>query len=165
VTDVDIVLQRGKAWPPPTEVGRLSLYQRNLNLFDGAHIRVYNGLLRLFHSSAAEHQKIVTVLNWPRRLSLLWADLLIGETPDVLVSPADQPGIDRLLIDAGFWPELYKAIIDMSRFGVGAIKLLRDEEGKVQVQAIAPSSWFPYPGRAGEGHGPPPGLDGAHRRL
>ena len=150
IYDVDSILQKGFIWPPEAEKTRLTLYRQNEYLFDGDHTKVYTGLLRLFHEDAAEHQKIILILNWPRRLSLLWPDLLIGEKPEVKVSDSNQKAIDQLLIDSSVWSEAYKALIDMSRFGVGPMKVYKDDKGLPHVQAFAPSRWFPIQDGSGQ---------------
>lgn len=148
IYDTEKILKKGKIWPPSEEKDRLVLYQQNENLFNGCHEKVYTGLLRLFHESAAEHQKIILTLNWHRRLSTLWPDLLIGELPDVVVSKANQEAVNQLLLDTAAWPETYKALIDMSRFGTGPIKAYVD--GTPKAQAVAPSRWFPVVDSSGQ---------------
>lgn len=150
IYDVDSILQKGLRWPPDAEKTRLTLYKQNENLFDGNHTAVYTGLLRLFHENAAEHQKIVMCLNWHRRLSTLWPDLLIGELPEIKVSEGNQKAIDQLLIDTGMWPETYKALIDTSRFGTGPLKAYVDEGGLPHALAVAPSRWFPVVDSSGK---------------
>ena len=39
------------------------------------------------------------ILNWYRRLSTLWPDLLIGERPDIRVDEDNQPEFNQLLVD------------------------------------------------------------------
>jgi len=149
IYDVESILQKGLRWPPDEEKSRLALYKQNENLFDGNHTAVYTGLLRLFHEDAAEHQKIVMCLNWHRRLSTLWPDLLIGELPEVTVSEADQEAVDQLLQDTALWPETYKALIDTSRFGTGPLKAYVADDVPM-VQAVAPSRWFPIVDSSGK---------------
>lgn len=150
IYNVDSILQKGLRWPPEAEKTRLTLYKQNENLFDGNHTAVYTGLLRLFHENAAEHQKIVMCLNWHRRLSTLWPDLLIGELPEIKVAEANQEAVDQLLIDTGMWPETYKALIDTSRFGTGPLKAYVDEAGLPHALAVAPSRWFPVVDSSGK---------------
>lgn len=150
IYNIDSILQKGLVWPPEAEKPRLTLYKQNENLFDGQHEKVYTGLMRLFHANAAEHQKIIMILNWHRRLSTLWPDLLIGELPEVKVSEANQKVIDQLLIDSGTWQETYKALLDMSRFGTGPIKAYKSDDGEVHAQAVASSRWFPITDASGQ---------------
>ena len=150
IYDLEKILQKGKLWPPEEDKTRLVLYRQNEDLFDGNHTKVYTGLLRLFHENAAEHSKIVMCLNWHRRLSTLWPDLLIGELPEIKVSEANQKAIDQLLIDTGMWPETYKALIDTSRFGTGPLKAYVDEAGLPHALAVAPSRWFPVVDSSGK---------------
>jgi hypothetical protein len=150
IYSTDSILYKGAVWPPESEKSRLKLYQQNQDLFEGQHTKVYTGLLRLFHDSAAEHQKIILILNWHRRLSCLWPDLLIGETPDVKVDDANQEAVKELRRDSGLWPEAYKGLLDMSRFGVGPVKIYQDADERVHTQAIAPSKWFPIQDSGGQ---------------
>lgn len=89
-------------------------------------------------------------LNWHRRLSTLWPDLLIGELPEIKVAEANQEAVDQLLIDTGMWPETYKALIDTSRFGTGPLKAYVDEAGLPHALAVAPSRWFPVVDSSGK---------------
>jgi len=141
--DTDSILQKGKVFPPEESKDRLTIYKQNAYLFDGDHTKVYVSLLRLFHSSTSETNKIILCLNWHRRLSCLWADLLVGKTPDVKVDEANDLAVKELRRDSQMWPEVYKALIDTSRFGTGLIKVYKDEDGLVHAQAVAPSKWFP----------------------
>lgn len=150
IYSTDSILYKGAVWPPASERSRLTLYSQNQDLFEGNHTKVYTGLLRLFHNSAAEHQKIILILNWHRRLSCLWPDLLIGETPDVKVDDANSDAVKELRRDSSLWPEAYKGLLDMSRFGVGPVKIYKDEDDRVHIQAIAPSKWFPIQAPGGQ---------------
>ncbi len=150
IYSTDSILYKDAVWPPASEKSRLTLYSQNQDLFEGNHTKVYTGLLRLFHNSASEHQKIILILNWHRRLSCLWPDLLIGETPDVKVDDANQANVKELRRDISLWPEAYKALLDMSRFGVGPVKIYKDEAGRVHTQAIAPSKWYPIQDPGGQ---------------
>lgn len=76
IKNLDEVLQVGKPWPPVSEIDRLSRYDQNENLFNGDHTKVFQVLLNLFSSHTAEYNKLIIILNWHKRLSTLWADLL-----------------------------------------------------------------------------------------
>lgn len=148
--DVDSILFKGAPWPPESEKIRLELYEQNVHLFSGNHMKVYTNLLRLFHGSAADYQKVIMILNLHRRLSTFWGDLLIGETPDIKVDDANADTVKALRRDSLMWPEVYKALIDMSRFGVGPIKVYKDANDRVFAQAIAPSRWYPIQDSSGQ---------------
>ena len=83
-------------------------------------------------------------------MSCLWPDLLIGETPDVKVDEANQEAAKELRREIGLWPEAYRGLLDMSRFGVGPVKIYKDEVERVHVQAIAPSKWYPIQDSSGQ---------------
>jgi hypothetical protein len=74
----------GTAWPPPTEADRLERYAQNRLLFEGKHEQVYKDWIRLLRED--QQATLEMVLNWHKRLTLLFADLLLGEPPRI--SPA-----------------------------------------------------------------------------
>ncbi len=140
LTNLD-AFQPGQPWPPPTEQERLTRYGKNLHLFRGNHWRVYNMAQRILRPElkAAEY----FVLNYPKRLSRLWAQLLVGEPPRIRAEPET---VDAYLEDAANRTKLLHHIrtsrIDVSRYGDAVLKLtLRD--GQARLQVVPPSYWFP----------------------
>jgi hypothetical protein len=80
LTSLDF-LNIGQPWPPPSEVERLTLYKQNRDLFEGRHDKVFKNWVRLLRDDMQASLEII--LNWPKRLSTLFADLLLGEPPQV----------------------------------------------------------------------------------
>lgn len=73
-------LSKGKPWPPKSEQKRIERYMNNKLLFEGEHTLVFKEIWeRLFRTEL--QASVELVLNWPKRLSTLWADLLLGELP------------------------------------------------------------------------------------
>lgn len=154
LTSLDFLLP-GQAWPPASEVGRLQRYSRNIQLWRGRHEQVFTDWVRLLR-----HDQMATLefaFNLNRRLSTLWADLLVGEPPRFMAeegpaaSGADpdeqgdgaaQAAVDDLTERNHFATVCYEVAIDQSRFGDGLFKIiLRD--GKAKVQSQPPTYWFP----------------------
>lgn len=135
-------LDTGQQWPPPGEAKRLKLYEDNKNLFEGEHELVYKDWVRILRED--QQAALVMVFNWPKRLSTLWADLLLGETPEVTAGDPDTPEqatAERLINDNGFFNVSYETVIDNSRFGTGIFKVRYDKRGIIEGQP--PSCWFP----------------------
>lgn len=141
-------LEPGAAWPPKNELerARLKRYGDNDALFDGRHEFVFREVwTRLFRRDPLMKMSVEMCLPWPKRLSTLWADLLIGETPGV--SDAKDDGLTQYLSDLvkrlNLWRAAYQAAIDASRFGDAVLKVRRDDAGRTRVAVIHPSCWFP----------------------
>lgn len=141
-------LEPGAAWPPKNalERARLKRYADNDALFDGRHELVFREVWqRLFRRDPLMKMSVEMCLPWPKRLSTLWADLLIGETPGV--SDAKDDGLTQYLTDLvkrlNLWRSAYQAAVDTSRFGDAVFKVRRDDAGRTKVAVIHPSCWFP----------------------
>lgn len=154
ITDLERIFQTSQPWPPESELPRLKRYTENEALFKGEHSKVFNVLLHIFSSHVAEHEKLIIVLNWHKRISTLWADFLVGRQPDVNAGDpgsVEQKSLEALLEAVPLWAEVYKAALDNSRFGNGLIKIRYDLlAGAVKVQAVHPSRWFPIQDSSGE---------------
>lgn len=143
LTNLDFLNTRSM-WPPKGEQKRLKRYQDNKLLFEGEHTQVFREIwMRLFRN---EYQlSIEIVLNWPRRLSTLWADLLFGETPELsdakIADNADY--LQEIAKDTKLWARAYTAALDCSRFGDTILKARRTESGDVKISVIPPCYWFP----------------------
>lgn len=141
-------LEPGAAWPPKDtrERARLKRYSDNDALFDGQHEFVFREVwTRLFRRDPFMQMSIEMCLPWPKRLSTLWADLLVGETPGVSDAKNDEQTqyLSDLAKRLNLWRAAYQAAIDTSRFGDAVLKVRRDDRGKTKVAVIHPSCWFP----------------------
>lgn len=145
LTNLDF-LKTGATWPPKDdmETKRLRRYKDNRLLFEGKHHRVFREIwVRLFRN---EHQLSIDMcLNWPKRLSTLWADLLLGETPELSdTKTADNADyLAELAQKTKFWRRAYTAALDCSRYGDTVLKARRTESGEIKVSIIPPYYWFP----------------------
>lgn len=86
LTDL-LFLEPGSEFPPPSQKKRMDRYEKNRQLWKGNHDLVYGNWWRTLREDSAASMELV--FNWHKRLSTLWADLLVGEPPRFF---ADQDG-------------------------------------------------------------------------
>ncbi len=144
--DLEKALSRGQVWPPESDKPRQALYAQNELLYQGRHAEVYTILNKLYAASEEGAAKVITVLNWPRRLSKLWADLLFGEWPKIRSGKIGGPEdayIRDLQVRVGLRAVAYQLAIDASRFGTGILKVYAREGEPSRVQAVHPKNWYP----------------------
>ena len=137
-------LQTGQPWPPKYEPERFRMrrYRDNKLLFEGRHEMVFREVFtRLFRRDPTMKMSVEMCLNWPKRLSTLWADLLVGETP-VLTEEANSEYLTDLADRIELWHKVYMGALDASRYGNAVFKVRRDEDG-VRLDVIPPACWFP----------------------
>ncbi|MEA4884272.1 MAG: phage portal protein [Clostridia bacterium] len=138
-------LDRGKPWPPKSETARLKLYDENRKLFKGDHAEVFtenwNRLKR------DDQRSLELVLNWFKRLSTLWADLLFGEPPTITAGEresAEQAACKRIIKDNDLMNVGYKVALDTSAMGTGLFKIRYDgDKRRAYIEAQPPELWFP----------------------
>jgi hypothetical protein len=140
-SEIESILAIGSPFPPTSEEARLKQYTQNTQLWDGEHEKVFHALLRLFPSSTPEFDKIVLILGFHKRLSLLWADLLVCEPPS-LQTP-DDLAVSALVDSTRIWYKAYQTVLDASRYGNGVFEIWIDEEKVPHLQGVNPSKWFP----------------------
>ena len=142
LTDLSF-LEIGEQWPPDSERRRLADYETNRLLFAGEHQNVFSDYLRLLRQD--DQAILELIINLPKRLSTLWADLLLGETPRFEAGDTDsdeQATIDRIVSDNELAITAYEIAIDTSRYGDGLFKL-RVQDRAAIIEAQSPSTWFP----------------------
>ncbi len=135
-------LMQGQAWPPPTEAERLERYAQNRLLFEGKHELVYKDWIRLLREDQQAILEIV--LNWHKRMTLLFADLLLGEPPRITAGDKDsqeQQTVERIIDDNGLFNVAYEVALDVSRYGTGIFKVRYD--GRAIIEGQQPAIWFP----------------------
>lgn len=135
-------LNIGAPWPPPSELERLTLYKENRDLFEGKHDKVFKDWIRLLRDD--QQATLEIILNWPKRLSTLFADLLFGEPPGVEAGDEgsqEQEVVTRIIEDNNLFNTAYEVALDVSRFGVGLLKVRYDDHAIIEAQT--PLVWFP----------------------
>ncbi|MDP4143192.1 MAG: phage portal protein [Bacillota bacterium] len=143
-------LSIGQMWPPPSEVDRLKLYDRNRKLFENKHDEVYAEQFKRIQRVIGNFQNVISyavLANFQKLISLKVADLLLGDPPKILVGKEDsqeQEVIDTICSNSDFNNTAYQAVIDISRMGDGLFFIYKDADtsaGKIDV--TQPSIWFP----------------------
>lgn len=79
LTDLSF-LDKGMEWPPMQSRKRLYTYEQNRLLWKGLHDRVFDSNW-LIVMDEEKRSSFEIVLNWHKRLTTLWADLMLTETP------------------------------------------------------------------------------------
>lgn len=141
LTSLDF-LNPGQPWPPASEAERLKTYNQNRLLFEGLHEFVFKDWIRLLRDDQKATLEIT--LNWHRRLSTLWADLLLGEPPRISAgdrNSREQQAVERLVRDNQLHNAAYEVALDVSRYGTGLFKIRYDGRGIIEAQQ--PAVWFP----------------------
>lgn len=141
-------LNTGEKWPPTCEHERLEMYAKNKMLFEAEHAKVYENDLRRIERIVGNFSEIVSypvILNFQKLMSLKIADLLIGKPP--LYKAGKENSKEQLTINSinevsELQGMLHKAIIDVSRFGDGLLRV-RLKNGSGIISCIQPSIWFP----------------------
>jgi len=144
LTDLNF-LQIGQSWPPDDidTRERLKMYNTNRLLFKGKHDQVYTDWVRLLRDDQQATMEII--INWHKRLSKLFADLLLGEPPRIIagdVGTPEQINLDRIIEDNNFIMEAYKVALDTSRFADGLFKI-RYDDNRAIIEVNSPAVWFP----------------------
>lgn len=132
----------GTKWPPEGELERLQRYDQNKKLFEGRHELVFKDWVRLLRDDKKATLEII--LNWHKRLSTLWADLLLGERPRITAgeqNPKEQQQLEAIIEENDFFNVAYEVALDISKYGTGIFKLRYD--GRAIIEAIPPALWFP----------------------
>jgi hypothetical protein len=133
----------GENWPPPPELDRLKMYDANRKLFEGVHEEVFDTWPRILRQDV--NAALEMVLNWPKRLSTLWADLLAGDPPTFTVGDTASPQqqqLDAIIERNHYETLLYDVAIDISRYGDGIMKLAL-KDGEAIIGGQSPAFWFP----------------------
>ncbi len=136
-------LNIGQPWPPKGETDRLQKYKENRALFEGKHNEVYKDWVRLLRDDKKATLEII--LNWHKRLSLLWADLLLSEPPKITVGKegsTEQQDADRIIEDNSLINLAHEITIDISRYGDGLFNIYNNGKRGV-ISSSPPRIWFP----------------------
>jgi hypothetical protein len=143
LTSLDF-LEAGRPWPPEDADThkRLELYKDNRLLYESRAEEVYGRWVEVLRGNVEETHY---VLNFHRRLSWLWADLIMGEPPDYRVGEADsaeQRVLEALVEENELDTAGQEVLVDVSRYGDGLFRL-RVEDGRPVIEGQSPEYWFP----------------------
>lgn len=142
LTDLSF-LSIGQTWPPKSETDRLNKYAENKLLFEGDHDKVYKSWIRLLRND--QQATLEIILNWHKRLSLLWADLLLSEPPRITAgkeNSKEQAEAEKIVENSDLINTAHEITIDVSRFGNGLLNIYNDGTKGV-IEPTQPEVWFP----------------------
>ena len=144
LTDLSF-LQPGRPWPPPCEKERLRRYAYNRALFANDCDDKYREQAKRIERVIGEYREVVSyhiALNYPKRISVKTADLLLGEPPKW--DAGEQTGtLDKIAArSALIGGSLREAVLDISMCGDGLLYIRRTEQGAI-IDTVAPDIWFP----------------------
>lgn len=144
LTNLDF-LNPGRPWPPRSERARLKKYMDNKMLFEGDHALVFKDAWERLSRPEWNYDSYEIMFNWFKRLSTLWADLLLGEAPSVSdkASEGNTEYLDELIEKLNLWGQGYTGVIDASRFGECVLKVWKRKTGEVVLSVVPPMFWFP----------------------
>lgn len=128
-------LDTGEIFPPFDERDRMNRYRQSKLLYEGQHKYVFH---RWTRTEGVEDLNVI--VNWHRRLSTLWADMLFGQEPEIKAE--NQEAVDAVIKANDFNERLYESAIDVSRFGTGVFKV-RLKDGAARIEIAPTDIWFP----------------------
>lgn len=145
ITDLETMFKTGTMWPPQDgdTRARMELYANNENLFLGNHQSVWKDELRRLRGDKLSEIRLI--LNYFKRLSFLWSDLVCGQAPEVKAGDGRQAvqvvALDRIITENGFWSVISDTVIDISKFGDALLKVRFDKRGI--IENLPPNYWYP----------------------
>jgi hypothetical protein len=144
ITDYEKILSPGQPWPPSDRdtQERLALYKRNGHLFEGDHGKVWQDELRKLRGDKSGDLRLK--LNYFQLVSLFWADMAVGETPDARVDEdqtAQAETLSRIIQWTDLWSVMDDAVVDMSTYGDAPLKVRYQDYGI--IENVPPEYWFP----------------------
>lgn len=143
LTDLDF-LAPGKPWPPPGEKDRLDRYAYNRRLFANDCDEKYREQAKRITRVYGNYADVVSyhiALNYPKRVSVKTADLLLGEPPK-WEAGAQTKTLDEIAARSSLLAELRETVLDISMCGEGLLYPRRTDHGVV-IDIAAPETWFP----------------------
>lgn len=143
LTDLSF-LEPGKPWPPPSEVERLERYAYNRKLFANDCDEKYREQAKRIERVIGNYQDCVSyhlALNYPKRVSLKTADMLLGEPPKWDAGEKTKE-LDAIASRSTIISTLRELVLDISMCGEGLLYDRRTDKGGI-IDIAAPETWFP----------------------
>lgn len=143
LTDLSF-LEPGKPWPPPSEAERLERYAYNRKLFANDCDEKYREQAKRIERVIGNYQECVSyhlALNYPKRVSVKTADLLLGEPPK-WDAGKQTDALDAIAARSTIVSTLRELALDISMCGDGLLYVRRTDRGAV-IDIAAPETWLP----------------------
>lgn len=142
MTPEDITfLREGEEWPHDRE--RIRKYEDYRKLFIGSHEQI-DGWKAAFNIIQREDKHLIHVLHdLPKAIPKLFADLLVGETPNITAeNEEDQSWLDDFIERNKLYRLIHKGVHSQSYRGDAVLKLSL-VDGKAKLSLVPASYWFP----------------------
>jgi len=140
-------LEKGKPWPPMSEVERLNDYIANRKLFKGKQFVEYVQQFRRIERVVGQYFNIESyhiLLNYHKLVSIKLADLIFSEPPQITVpDDAIQAVLDDIIRTTDLFNTCHSAAIDASMLGDTVLTKSVDENGSALITVNPPDNWFP----------------------
>lgn len=156
-------LEPGHTFPPTREIGRITRYRQNAQLFDGDHfadpsfrthdshsadgVSLYLKCAERISQVIGNFDEVVsfpTLLNYQRLMSLKMADLVCGEYPSISgATPEENEAIRDIRDASDFDAKMYSTALDISRYGDAIWRVYRDYDGRDNFTCWDPTQWYP----------------------
>lgn len=133
-------------WPPPAHRARIDLYEENQRLFKSGLNEVLSARVdrRLGKSHKELAETCATILDYPRLISLVCSNLLVGEPPLVFFKEREfNEAFQQIATDSGLWPVLLEASLSASYRGDAVLMARRREDQAVVIESKPAKIWFP----------------------
>lgn len=143
LTSLDF-LNQGKPWPPPSERERLSRYAYNRRLFDNDCDDKYKEQAKRIERVIGDYQGVISyhlALNYPKRVSIKTADLLLSEAPKIEAGEQTKK-VDEIVSRSDLFSVTRETVLDISMCGDGLFYVRKTGHGGI-VDIAAPETWFP----------------------
>lgn len=144
LTSLDFI-NPGQTWPPPSDRERLDRYAYNRALFANECDDKYQEQADRIGRVIGNYEKLISyhiALNYPKRISVKTADLLLGEPPKI--EAGNQTDIVDAIIARSslIGGPLREAVLDISMCGDGLLYDRKTDTGAV-IDIAVPETWFP----------------------
>lgn len=107
-------------WPPDEDRTRLEDYKRRQDLFESKHAEAFKEKSGKLPTHLKD--KLYLVQDYPRLISVAFADLLFGQSP-IFSLPGQQPQLDKLVADNRLSTALYESELSASFRGDAVFKV------------------------------------------
>jgi Phage portal protein, SPP1 Gp6-like len=141
-------LAPGQPFPPKSETERLEMCQKNKQLFECEHAKVYEEQFKRIERVIGNFNEIVSypvILNFQKLMSTKIVDLIFGEPPTITCgekNSKEQKAIDTIIANSDLINTSSMVGIDVSRYGDGLF-FVRQEDGAGVIDLTQPPMWYP----------------------
>lgn len=140
-------LNKGKLFPPLTEIKRLKGYQDNANLFDNEPSLVLKPYFDRFQKiigklKDGDECTFLDMPNYWQLSTMKTVDLMLGDEPNILCEKVSKE-LEGILQDTDFHNKLNELVIDSDSLGECLVRPYINAKGERDFVSQSPQLWFP----------------------